>query len=67
MLYNIISSHIFLDGNKRTAFVCVATFLEINGKKFNLKDDDVLNLVYGVANGKYNISEIEDIIKGHVK
>ena len=34
----------------------------MNGKKLNIKDDDALDLVYGIANGKYNISEVEYIL-----
>ena len=62
LLHDLVTSHVFLDGNKRTAFVSAATLLEINGKIFNISDDDAQDLVYGIANGKYNISEVGKII-----
>ena len=62
LLYDLVTSHVFLDGNKRTAFVSAATLLEINGKILDISDDDAQDLVYGIANGKYNISEVEKII-----
>jgi death-on-curing family protein len=62
LLHDLVVSHPFLDGNKRTAFVSTNTIIEAEGKKFKISDKDVLDLVYGIANGKYNISKVEDII-----
>jgi death-on-curing protein len=62
LLCDLITSHVFLDGNKRTAFVSTVALLEINGKKLKIKDGDALDLVYGIANGKYNIPEAEHIL-----
>lgn len=67
LLYDLVTSHIFLDGNKRTAFVSAATLLEINGKILDISDNDAQDLVYGIANGKYNISEVENIITKCIK
>ncbi|MDE1824254.1 MAG: Fic family protein, partial [Candidatus Micrarchaeota archaeon] len=67
LLHDIVVSHIFLDGNKRTAFVSTATVLEANGKRFDITDADALGLVYGIANGKYNIADVENIISKCVK
>lgn len=62
LLHDLIVLHPFLDGNKRTAFVSANTLIELDGKKFEISDKDVLDLTYGIANGKYNISKVEDII-----
>ncbi len=62
LLCDLITSHVFLDGNKRTAFVSAVTLLEMTGKKLNMKDDDALDLVYGIANSRYNIPEAEGIL-----
>ncbi len=67
ILHDIITSHVFLDGNKRTAFVSAVTVIELNGKKVEIADEAVLDLVYGIANGKYNISEVENIIERCIK
>ncbi len=63
LLYDLVTFHIFLDGNKRTAFVSTVTLLEINGKHLKITDEDALDLVYGIANQKYNIHEIEKFIQ----
>ncbi len=67
LLHGVITGHVFLDGNKRTAFVSAITLIEANGKKIVIKDADVLDLVYGTANEKYNISEIASIIEKCIK
>ena len=38
-LINIIQSHIFIDGNKRTALATAITFLHLNGTYFDPFDD----------------------------
>ncbi len=67
LLHDLITGHIFLDGNKRTALVSAIALIEANGKKMNIADDTALDLVYGIANGKYNISEVENIIEKCIK
>lgn len=61
LLYDLINSHVFLDGNKRTAFISMETLIKANGKRLNISDKDAVELVYGVANGKYNISDLEEV------
>ncbi len=62
LLHNLIGLHPFLDGNKRTAFVSANALIELEGTKFKISDKEALVLAYGMANGKYNISKVEDII-----
>lgn len=38
-LYHIAMNHPFIDGNKRTAFAVMDTFLRLNGCALNLTDD----------------------------
>jgi death-on-curing protein len=45
----IIRNHPFLDGNKRTAFVAAAVFLEINGWSLSAPEAEVVALVEGLA------------------
>ncbi|MDE1854734.1 MAG: type II toxin-antitoxin system death-on-curing family toxin [Candidatus Micrarchaeota archaeon] len=62
LLHDLIVLHPFLDGNKRTAFVSANTLVELESKKLKITDKEALDLAYGIANGKYNISKVEDII-----
>ena len=49
--YGIAINHPFLDGNKRTAFIVMAVFLEINQIRLTASEVDVVNVMLGIASG----------------
>ena len=49
--YGIAINHPFVDGNKRTAFIVMAVFLEINQIRFIASEVDVVNIMLGIATG----------------
>jgi death-on-curing protein len=51
-LYYLSRNHPFVDGNKRTAFAVMVTFLRVNGYRLTLTDDDAYDLVMQVAQGQ---------------
>lgn len=58
--HHIITGHIFLDGNKRTALNCAIMFLEFNGCTLRLDiDDSIIDLGFKIADG--TITDIEVI------
>ena len=57
-LYHIAMNHPFIDGNKRTAFAVMDTFLRLNGCALNLTDDEVYDLVMRVARGTMTKEEL---------
>ena len=67
LLYQIANNHPFIDGNKRTAFVIAITILALNGYNFDAKQEDIVNFMLKVAQGKANKIEIEIWIKNHTK
>ena len=50
-LFHICQNHPFLDGNKRTAAHTAIAFLMLNGWEFLLTEDELIDLVLGVASG----------------
>ena len=50
-LYHLAMNHPFVDGNKRTAFAAMDTFLRINGYCLVLPNEEVYAFVLEVANG----------------
>ncbi len=42
LLVAIARNHAFIQGNKRTAFICAELFLEINGYTLSIRDDEIL-------------------------
>ena len=53
--FGIAKNHPFADANKRTAFVVMATFCELNGQPLTASEEDVVQVMVGVADG--SISE----------
>ena len=52
--FGLAKNHAFVDGNKRTAWVVCATFLEVNGRKVTATQADVVTTMLGVADGSIN-------------
>jgi death-on-curing protein len=50
--HGIVKNHPFLDGNKRTALVAVAVFLELNGIKLRLDVKEAATLIRNLATSK---------------
>ena len=57
-------NHPFVDGNKRTAFAVMDTFLEANGYCLTLSDDDAYDLVMRVAQGQVDKPVLAEILAG---
>lgn len=50
--YGITINHPFVDGNKRTAFIVMAVFLEINRVRLVATEVDVVSIMLGMAQSK---------------
>ncbi|KAF0113805.1 MAG: death on curing protein [Hyphomonadaceae bacterium] len=53
--FGIAKNHPFIDGNKRTAFVVMETFLILNGCELNASDAECVTMFVNLAAG--NLSE----------
>lgn len=62
LLHSLLINHPFVDGNKRTAWMCTVVFLDLNGAEMPAVDQDgAYKLVVGVAAGA--IHELGDIAR----
>lgn len=61
-LYHLAKNHPFVDGNKRTAFAVMVTFLRLNGARLNLSNDQAYDLVMGVAQGQIDKPALANIL-----
>lgn len=50
--YGFAKNHAFVDGNKRVAFVTMATFLELNGYSLNIPETEVVLMMERLATGR---------------
>jgi len=63
LIESLISNHPFLDGNKRTGFICAMTFIRLNGYSIDQIDpdqneDNYVNLALSVINRSKGIPEV---------
>lgn len=50
--YGIAKNHPFIDGNKRTAFLCSYTFLKLNGYQLVAPEAEAVIMMVALANGE---------------
>ncbi|MBW4613876.1 MAG: type II toxin-antitoxin system death-on-curing family toxin [Desmonostoc vinosum HA7617-LM4] len=62
-LYHLAMNHPFIDGNKRTAFAVMDTFIRLNGYSLNLTDEQAYDLVMQIAQGQMNKLELADYLE----
>jgi death-on-curing protein len=56
LLHSLARNHALVDGNKRLAWLATYVFLDINGRRVTVTDDEVVELVLAVA-----ASELDDV------
>ncbi|HSI73241.1 MAG TPA: type II toxin-antitoxin system death-on-curing family toxin [Fimbriimonas sp.] len=65
--FGIVRNHPFVDGNKRTGFMAMYTFLGLNGAEFNADEQDVVEKILLLADSKLEESELAAWIRQHLK
>jgi len=65
-LFHIINNHAFVDGNKRTAFDVMVTFLNINDYELSMTLEAAYELTVQVAENKVNKKELIEILENHI-
>lgn len=64
-LYGICRNHPFVDGNKRTAAAAALTFLDMNDIEVGASEDDLYDLVMGVAEGRVSKAAVAVFFEEH--
>lgn len=63
--YNAIKIHPFVDGNKRMGTYIMLILLEYSGINLLFKQSELVKFGLGIAEGKFNQSDIVDWIRKH--
>ena len=61
--WGIANNYAFVDGNKRTAFVVMAVFLQINGIILTASEVDVVNIMLAVASSQISQEQLSDWLR----
>ncbi len=62
----LAKNHPFIDGNKRTAFVAVETFLLLNGHELNATDAECVLTMLAVAAGEMDEAAFANWLRAHM-
>jgi death-on-curing protein len=68
-LFNIISDHIFTDGNKRTGLDAMFLFLSYNHYQFSSKvsDQELIEFILELASGNFSLKEVQTWVMQHIE
>ena len=64
--FGFARNHPYRDGNKRIAFLSLATFLGINDRELDATDTDVVTTMLALAAGGVTEAELADWVRRHL-
>ena len=67
LLMEIARKHVFVDGNKRTAFESMLAFLKLNGKELEVGETSRFNVVVWSVKPKTTLKEIVTWVANHTR
>lgn len=66
MVHSIIKNHAMVDGNKRTSWFLLNSFLYINGYLLEMSADAAFDFTLGIATDLLNLDQAAAIIRQHL-
>ena len=66
-LFHIAQNHPFVDGNKRAALAAALAFIWLNDRRLEAGEDELTELVMGIAAGRLSKADAAVFINGHVR
>ena len=67
LCFGIIKNHPFLDGNKRLGLHLMLILVHINGLKIDIAHDELIDLIFKVADGTFNQQDFLQALKEKIK
>ena len=64
--FSLASNHPFVDGNKRTAYVCMRLFLKLNGLDIQADKAEKIRVTLDLAAGKITREALETWLRDHL-
>lgn len=66
LMHSVIKNHPLIDGNKRTSWILMSAFLQLNDFQHNMDTDTGFDLTLGLAEDRYSIEQAAEIIARHI-
>lgn len=67
LCFGIIKNHPFLDGNKRLGLHLMLILVHINGLKIDIAHDELIDIIFKVADGTFNRQDFSQVLKEKIK
>lgn len=67
LCFGIIKNHPFLDGNKRLGLHLMLILVHINGLKIDIAHDELIDIIFKVADGTFNQQDFLQALKEKIK
>jgi death-on-curing protein len=64
--WGLVTSHPYRDGNKRIAFLAMATFLGLNGHEIEATQEEVVTMMFAAAAGQRTETDLADWVRQHL-
>lgn len=64
--FSLASNHPFVDGNKRTAYVCMRLFLRMNGLDILATKEEKIAVMLDLASGKIDRNALSCWLEDHI-
>ncbi len=66
LIWGIAESQAFIDGNKRFALVVTLTFLEVNGFRLEMSDDEKFHLMIDISGGM-TVTQVAELFRPRLR
>ncbi len=66
LVFLLVKNHPFVDGNKRTAFLSLVRFLNVNGYTLDATNDELYQFTIDVATSALEKDAVADWLREHV-
>jgi death on curing protein len=67
LAFALIKNHPFIDGNKRSGFALMVSFLDVNSCAFEAEAEDIVNIFTDLAAGVLSEAEFSDWVLAHTR
>lgn len=64
--FGLIKNHPFVDGNKRIGTHAMLVFLELNNQELKYEDEELIDLILGIAASKYDEKHLLRWLQQHL-
>ena len=65
--FTLCRNHPYRDGHKRVAFIVMVIFLELNGLGFAAQEEEIVTVMFALAEGHVSERELADWLRAHTR